>query len=136
MRNMILIADASESSRNKLKEVLGENFVVLTAADEKDAITLISENSKKLCAVIVDSILSGGAVSVLKFMSATSLVGKFPVLFISSFNLEDDDMKEFSEEIDDIIEKPFNTDIIKRRIRNLVELYNFRRSKNNQTDIN
>lgn len=135
MRNMILVSGGSDAAREQLERAFGENFVTAYALDEKEAIKLIAENGKKLCALLVDTSLpSGGAFSVIKFMSATNLVGKFPVVFISSFNIENDEMQEFAEEIDDIIEKPLNVEIIKRRVRNLVELYNYRRSsKKNPT---
>lgn len=129
MRDVILIADDCEAIRRQLAGALSESFVVCEAADEKEAIRQIAASGNKLCAVLVDSLLpAGGAVSILKFMCATNQTGKFPVMFISSFNLENDEMKEFCTEIDDIIEKPFNIDIVKRRIKNIVELYNYRRN--------
>ena len=130
MRNIILIADPSENNRAAFKNAFEGSFVIVEAEDEKQAIKLMSELGKKMCAVIADySLRDNGALSVLKFMEATGEVGKFPVIFMTPFNFDDEDVKEYADEIDDIIEKPFSIDIAERRVRNLVDLYNYRRSK-------
>ena len=130
MRNIILVADPSEKNRAAFKEAFEGSFVVAEADNEKKAISFISDSSKKICAVLIDHALPGnGEFSVIKFMEAIDQIGKFPIIFITPFNFDDEDAKEYDDEIDDIIEKPFSIDVAARRVRNLVELYNYKRSK-------
>lgn len=130
MRDTILITDNLTGSRAVLRGILEESFIIVESSDEKSAIKYIADEAQKLCAVILDaSSPASGASSVLKFMDVSGLIGKLPVIFITSFNQDDDEIREFAGEIDDVIEKPFSDTVVRRRVRNLVELYNYRRSR-------
>lgn len=131
MRNIILLVDEAEGNRAKLDKALSSSFEIIHAQDEKMAISSITANAKRLCAVIIDSHIKGdGAVQAVKYMAAMELIGVVPIIFSTSFNVDDDNQREWEQEIDDIIVRPFDSDIVRRRVRNLVELYNYRRGKN------
>ena len=135
MRNIILLVIGQKVDGKLICETLGKSFVTEEIQSATEAINYIDANNKKICGIVLDSGISdAGYVSVIKYLEATSLVGSFPILLLTHFN-EIDDLSCY-DEIDDVSIKPVNPSVFKKRMRNLVELYNYRRNAKKEEMIN
>lgn len=131
MRNIILIVDSTEGNRQKLDEILADSFTIMHAENEKQAIECITNYASKICAIITaNSAQSVDGLQIIKYMGAMELFSKIPIIICSTFNAEDDNIKEWADEVDEVILRPFDAITVRRRVRNLVELYNYRRGQN------
>lgn len=120
----ILVAEDSELNRELLYEILKEEYVVETAGDGGQALEELARNTEETAAVLLDlhmPKLDGFAV--LKEMRKNGWLGKIPVLVISSEPAVAVENQCFALGVSDFIHKPFESSIVKNRVRNAIELF-------------
>ena len=64
---------------------------------------------------------------VLDYLKEIRYLGKIPVIIVSADDTKDTKEKVYAYDIADMIEKPFNFEIIVKRVNNMIKMY----SKNN-----
>ena len=120
----ILVAEDSELNRELLCEILKEEYVVETAGDGRQALETRALHTGETAAVLLDlhmPKLDGFAV--LKEMRKKGWLGRIPVLVISSEPAVAVENQCFDLGVSDFIHKPFESSIVKNRVRNAIELF-------------
>lgn len=138
----LLIVDDSSIIRNSLKRIFQVDFNIIMATNGDEAIKIIQDNvinsemtnkHENIVGMLLDLIMpQSDGFTVLKFMKNFNLLKKIPVAIISGDETKETRKKVYEYEIVDMLEKPFNTDTIRRRIGKIINLY---MSSNNLQNI-
>lgn len=129
MEEKILIVDDSELNREILAEILRDSFETECLENGQAAIDYLSGDRKNIAAVLLDLRMPGiDGFGVLDFMKKNGLIGKYPVLIISSETAPETEKKCLSMGVSDFIHKPYDSDIVKHRVRNAVDLFTYKNS--------
>lgn len=128
-RQQILIVDDEEINREILNEMFRdarEEYVLLEAANGQDAILQI-ESHNNIALILLDVVMPVmDGFSVLDYMHKNNLLQTIPVILITSEDELDTDDQAYSYGVADVIHKPFYPHIVKRRSKNIIELYQSR----------
>ena len=137
--NSLLIVDDDIITRNILKKAFENEFNIEVASNGKEAIEILDENYKKSSEVlnyvgifldIAMPVLDGFAV--LEYLKNNGLINAMPIIIISAAEDKETRQRVYSYNIADMLEKPFNLDIIRLRINNFINLY---KNSNNLTSL-
>lgn len=124
MNHTILIVDDVEVNREILKLLFYEDYQILEAEDGFQAIEKIEDNINNISAILLDIIMPNlDGFGVLDYMQTTGLMSKIPVILITGDTSNDLKKRGYDLGVSDIIEKPFDQRIVRRRVQNLVDLY-------------
>ncbi len=128
MQNIVLVVDDMEINREILAEILGEEYCVKTAEDGRKALEMIEELHEELAVVLLDLMMPEvDGFAVLEVMQERGWIEKIPVLIISGETSVKAERKCFDYHISDFIRKPFDNALVKKRVRNVVSLYQYQR---------
>lgn len=126
MSNIVLVVDDMEINREILTEILGEEYQVETAEDGRRALEIIQEKQEELAVVLLDLMMPEvDGFAVLEEMQEKGWIEKVPVLIISGETSVKAERKCFDYHISDFIRKPFDNALVKKRVRNVVNLYQY-----------
>ena len=128
----ILIVDDMEINRDILTEMLGDEYDILTASDGNEALELIKRHKDSLSLILLDLIMPGtDGFGVLNEMERMGWTKRIPVIIITGDDTRESERKGFAYGVSDFVRKPFDSNIIKLRVRNVVDLFAY---KNNLED--
>ena len=120
----ILIVDDSEFNRAILKEILEETYEIIEADGGKEALHKIDEYGMEISLVLLDIIMpEKDGFEVLKYMEEESLISDIPVIIISSEDSANYIRRAYEMGVSDYINRPFDANIVYRRVSNTVKLY-------------
>lgn len=129
----ILIVDDSSIIRNSLKRIFEREFNILMAKDGNEAIDIITKNvlsntvteaHENIVGILLDLVMPGSdGFAVLDFLKNFNLFNKIPVAIISGDETKETRKRVYQYDIVDMLEKPFNTENIRRRISKIINLY-------------
>lgn len=121
----ILVVDDAELNRELLKDMLNDNYIIETAIDGAEALKKLTAHQDELSALLLDlrmPVLDG--FSVLKEMKKhNDWMKRFPILIISSEGAAEIEAQCLELGVSDFIHKPFDSSIVKHRIKNAIELF-------------
>ena len=122
-KQRILIVDDEEVNRTILEVMFGENYEVVQGENGQDAVDELEKNPDFVLVLldVIMPVMDGFAV--LEYMKQKGLIDRIPVILITSETVRDSEDKAYQYGIADVIHKPFYPDIVKRRSKNLIELY-------------
>ncbi|MCR5482905.1 MAG: response regulator [Bacilli bacterium] len=133
MKKCILIVDDSAVIRNSLKRIFVDNYEIVMAKNGEEAISIINKNilsdnfnddRLNIVGILLDLIMPGkDGFDVLNYLKQYRLLNKVPVAIISGDETIETRKKVYSYDIVDMLEKPFNTENIKKRISKIISLY-------------
>ena len=127
-RDTILITDDAQLNRELIKFIFEEQFNILEAENGEQAIGLIQENSDRLCLIFLDLMMPiKSGMDVLQFMNQEQYIDMIPVIMITGEATDETDEKAYEYGASDIIYKPFAPNVVMRRAKNIMELYEHRR---------
>lgn len=130
VKQQILIVDDEEINRAILMEMFeGEDeYELLEASNGSEAVSRIEENDGIVLIMldVVMPIMDG--FKVLEYMQAHGLLNAVPVILITGETVVDSEDKAYSFGVADVIHKPFFPHIVKRRSKNIIELYQNKRN--------
>ena len=129
----ILIVDDSSIIRNSLKRIFSQDYEIIMAKDGAEAIQIMKDNilshdmttvKENIVGVLLDLVMPNvDGFGVLDFMKENYLFTRVPVAIISGDETRETRKKVYQYEIVDMLEKPFNTEQIRRRIGKLINLF-------------
>lgn len=126
-KNVILIVDDIEMNRVILKELFKDEYIVYEACDGEEALGLINKLKESIDIILLDIIMPKvDGFEVLEELNSSGLMDKIPVFLVTAADAADMINKGYDMGVQDIVQKPFNPNIIKRRVKNAIELYNRR----------
>ncbi|MDR2295667.1 MAG: response regulator [Clostridiales Family XIII bacterium] len=123
-RKNILLVDDIELNREILYELFHEQYNVLEAENGQIALDLIAEYGQTIAIVLLDIVMPVmDGFGVLENMILNKSIETIPVILITAESDEEKALMGYSMGVVDIINKPFNPDIVRRRVQNTVDLY-------------
>lgn len=141
----ILIVDDSSIIRNSLKRIFSNEYEILVAKNGEEAINIITENvlssnlngsKENIVGMLLDLIMpESDGFEVLNFMRSNDLFSRIPVAIISGDESRETRKKVYQYEIVDMLEKPFNTENIRRRFGKIIKLYQSSNNLQNIVDV-
>ena len=133
-RNTLLIVDDVMINRELLKDIFeNEDYKILEAKDGEEAIELLDVYRDDIILVFLDLVMpKKSGIDVLHYMSLNNLINIIPVIMITGEATVESDVKAYELGAADIIYKPFEPAVVKRRAKNIMELYEHRVSIENE----
>ncbi len=133
MKKCVLIVDDSAVIRNSLKRIFVDNYEIVMAKNGEEAISIINKNilsdnfnddRLNIVGILLDLIMPGkDGFDVLNYLKQYRLLNKVPVAIISGDESPQTRKRVYEYDIVDMLEKPFNTENIKKRISKIISLY-------------
>ncbi len=133
-KNTLLIVDDYEFNRRMLREML-PSFDVIEAENGFRAIEEYEKNKDKICCVLSDimmPVLDG--FGLLEYFYKNKYYETVPVFIISADNSSKALQKAYNMGAQDVINKPFNQNFVRKRIENIIELFRLREIINSAQD--
>ncbi|MCI8409347.1 MAG: response regulator [Lachnospiraceae bacterium] len=126
-RNTILIVDDYLINREVLKNIFEEQFSILEAENGEEAIKLLEENKEEIALMFLDLMMPvKSGIEVLQYMEDVHIDRIIPVIVITGEATDETDEKVYELGASDIIYKPFAPNVVMRRAKNIIELYEHR----------
>ena len=135
-KRQILVVDDVELNRAILAELFQDSYEVLEAENGCQAlelleahhdnilIVLLRQQHEEISLVLLDIIMPVmDGFEMLQNMAHRTWKEEIPVVLITSENSDNALLKGYELGVSDIINKPFNPNIVKRRVDNTIELY-------------
>ena len=127
-RETILIADDAEINRAILRGLFEGEYNLLEAENGEQALMLLRQYSESVAVVLLDLVMpEKDGYDVLEEMRQSKLLFHAPVVVITAEDSTDNRVRVFELGASDIIAKPFEPEVVKSRVRNLIELGRYRR---------
>lgn len=127
-QNTILIVDDVEMNRVILQSLFAGEYNLLEAENGTQAMMLIRQYSGQIATVLLDLIMpEKDGYQVLEEMGRDEALSRIPIIVITSDDTRDSKVRVFQMGASDIITKPFEPDVVKSRVKNIVELNRHRR---------
>lgn len=122
-REQILIVDDEEVNRAILSGVFADEYEILEASNGNEA-TFQLENNDNIVLILLDVVMPEmNGFGVLEYMKEHGLIDKIPVILITSETIIDSDDQAYAFGVADVMHKPFYPHIVRRRGKNIIELY-------------
>lgn len=123
-KRTVLVVDDSKLIRTILIETLKDSYNFMEASDGEEAIKLIEEYGKTFSLILLDLIMPRlNGIQVLEYIKSKNLDRLIPVIMVTSENSEALISRAYDAGTDEVIHKPFNGYVIKKRVENIVNLY-------------
>ena len=131
-KTKILIVDDKGINRYMMGEIFRDEYEIVEAAGGQEAIDLIALEHDELAIVLLDVVMPGiDGFGVLEDMKRKQLLDRLPVVIVTDDSSEATSVKAFEYKVADMVIKPFEPRIIKRRVENIIELYAYREKYGN-----
>lgn len=128
-RPLVLIVDDVELNRSFLKDMLMEEYQILEASNGMEALVELKKYGSDIAIVLLDVVMPEmDGFEVLTYMNQMSWINDIPVVMISAENSVDFINKGFKLGAVDYISRPFDANIIRRRVENTIVLYSKQKS--------
>lgn len=124
----ILVVDDAEINREWLRHILEDDYVVETAGDGEQALRMLQEDYCRTAALLLDLHMPRvDGFAVIAEMKKKEWISVVPVLIISSEHAVETENRCLEMGVSDFIHKPFEPSIVKNRVKNAIELFNYKR---------
>ncbi|MDL2257631.1 response regulator [Eubacteriales bacterium OttesenSCG-928-K08] len=123
-RKKLLVVDDIELNRVILTELFCDQFDVIEAENGQIALDYINQYGEQIAIVLLDIVMPVmDGFDVLHAMNETGLIKTVPVIMITGENDDEKSLMGYALGISDLVDKPFNSEIVYRRVNNVVDLY-------------
>lgn len=127
IRKKILVVDDKGINRYMLGSIFKDDYEIVEAKGGKEAIEIIEKEGKELAVMLLDIIMPGiDGFGVLDYLKRRDMLNIVPVVIVTDDSSEETSAKAFEYNIADMVIKPFEPRVIKRRVQNIIELYEYR----------
>ncbi len=118
----VLVVDDSILSRTEIRNILSGTYAVIEAADGREGIEVLKSKAAEIDAMVLDLIMPVmDGFEVLKAIRETKEVRNIPIVVVTSENRGREEKKALELGAWDYVKKPVDGDILKFRIRNVIE---------------
>ena len=136
-KSVIMIIDDDKMTCGLIKKIFDKDYDIIIANNGKEAIEYLSDNDNSsfkanIACIFLDllmPVLDG--FSVLDYLNDNNYLNKLPVIIISGNYDKETRNRAYSYQIADMLEKPFNVQVVRHRIEKMINLYKSSSSVNN-----
>ncbi|MBP5402781.1 MAG: EAL domain-containing protein [Treponema sp.] len=123
-KRTVLIVDQDQINRSVLAKILQEDYILILAVNETEALRILKTNYKRISAIILDLEMpdTQAGYKVLEKIHADKNYSKIPIVVSSQIGSEEEEETALSLGAHDFIFKPYKPQIIKHRLSNTIEL--------------
>ncbi len=122
-RDIVLIVDDIEMNRAILAGIFGKEYRSLEAENGMQALELMQQYQNSIAVVLLDIMMPVmDGYQVMLEMNRLGLICKIPVIIITADSSTHSELKAFDAGAADVITKPFEAHLVRRRVQNVVEL--------------
>ncbi|MCQ4637280.1 diguanylate cyclase [Anaerovorax odorimutans] len=123
-RDTILIVDDMEINRTILCSLFKDEYQLLEAENGEQALLLLNQYHSSIAIMLLDVVMpEKNGYQVLEEMNGNGLLSEVPVIVITADDSLEGELRAFDLGASDIIAKPFEPHVVKRRVDNIIELY-------------
>ena len=123
-KETILIIDDAEINRSLLIDMLGNEYFIIEAVDGKDGLDKFHRYQDQIDLILLDLIMPQlDGFQFLEAINQEGLQGEIPVILISADDSPESIDRAYSLGATDYINRPFNLNIVSRRVENTILLY-------------
>lgn len=127
IKRKILIVDDKSMNRFMLGEIFSDEYEIVEAANGQEAIDEMAKAGDSFGCILLDIIMPKiDGFGVLDYLEEHAMLDKVPVVVVTNDASEDTGSRAYEYGVADMVIKPFEPRIIKRRVENLIELYAYR----------
>ena len=127
LNEKILVVDDVGLNREILSALLSDSYNIIEAADGEQAINILKNSHEDISIVLLDLIMPKvSGFEVINFMKTSGIINHVPVIVISVEQDIKTEQKCLELGVSDFIKKPFNKGVVKKRIKNLVDLFAYK----------
>lgn len=120
----VLVVDDSETNRDILSEMLGDDYDIIEAVNGAEAVVILQKNRINISLVLLDIVMPVmDGYEVLDIMNKKHWIDDVPVIMISSDDSLSSMRRAYELGITDFISRPFDALIVRRRVINTIMLY-------------
>ena len=131
-KKKILVVDDKGMNRYMLGGIFRDNYEIIEAGGGMEAIAIIDKEYDELAVILLDIIMPGiDGFGVLEHMKEQDYLNRVPVVIVTDDSSEATAVKAFEYKVADMVIKPFEPRIIKRRVQNIIELYAYKEKYGN-----
>lgn len=138
-KKTILVVDDDQMTCKLLAKTFEDTYEIISANDGQEAIDILEKNNDintldekaKIVGMFLDlNMPRVDGFGVLDYMSSKNLLQRMPVIIISGDYDQITKDRAYLYPIADMLEKPFNVQVVKHRIKNFIKLYKSNNSLN------
>lgn len=122
----ILVVDDAEVNRELLRDILKDEYIVETAEDGEQALQRLRDDRGGMAALLLDLHMPK-ADGFVVIAGMKGWINRIPVLVISGEHAVETENRCLEQGVSDFIHKPFEASIVRNRVKNAIELYNYKR---------
>lgn len=129
-KSTIMIIDDDKMTCNLIKKIFDKEYDIVIASNGEEAISLLDDHNgnaifkNNISCIFLDLVMPVlDGFSVLDYLNDKNYLNKLPVIIISGNYDKNTRNRAYGYKIADMLEKPFNVQIIRHRIQNLINLY-------------
>ena len=131
-KKKILVVDDKGMNRYMLGGIFRDNYEIIEAGGGMEAIAIIDKEYDELAVILLDIIMPGiDGFGVLEHKKEQDYLNRVPVVIVTDDSSEATAVKAFEYKVADMVIKPFEPRIIKRRVENIIELYAYKEKYGN-----
>lgn len=123
-RDTILIVDDMEINRVILRGLFQDEYHLLEAENGEQALLLLKQCHGNIATILLDVVMPVmDGYRAMEAMRDEGFLAEIPVVVITVDNSLEGELRSFDLGASDIIVKPFEPHVVKRRVHNVIELY-------------
>ena len=123
-RASIIVADDVDVGRKLLISLLGKRYNVIEAKNGLDVINILESGTTDISCILLDLLMPVvDGIKVLDFMRQHDLVDQIPVIAVTAISDTAGKIACYDAGAVDIIEKPFNGELLLNRVRHYVDFF-------------
>lgn len=122
-KRLILVVEDNELNREILCSLLEDDYELLEAENGLEGLTLMQANSRNLSLVLLDAYMP--VCDGFEFLSRRQkdpLLEQIPVIVTTASNTMEDEIRALELGANDFVTKPYNYEVVKNRINNVIRL--------------
>lgn len=136
MKSKILLVNDDEALRQTLLDCPSTEYEYVVIGSSAEGLAYLSKNPNQIDLILMDLKKTvQNQFEIVKYTHNHYLYRNIPILISASPEQEEDIASALHMGVDDILTKPFNRDIIQKRIQNLLEIGEKRRVHNVMEDL-
>ncbi len=125
----VLVVDDKNINRYILRSIFEDSYDIIECSNGREAIRVLEQYQEDMAAMLLDIVMpDGDGFTVLDFMKQHE-VKSVPVIMISSNATEENIYRAYDYDVADYIQKPFEEDVVKRRVESIIHMFEKRKEK-------